>query len=305
MSNKLDICTIGHITLDKVVTTKSTRFMPGGTSYYFSKALRNFDINYALITAVGPKEENVLDELRSEEINVFSLPSEHSVFFENIYSENQNHRDQNVLQIAAPFRAENLPDINAEYFHLGPLLDADIDVELITQLASKGKVSLDVQGCLRYVENQKVFFHNWPQKNQALPFVQIIKANEFEMEAVTGENDIFKGARILSEMGVKEVIITLGDKGSIVYTDNTFYSIPAYMPNTVTDATGCGDTYMAGYLYKRSKGADVMEAGKFGAAMATLKIENSGPFNGSLDDIKKVIHDRPAIFHDSVPAKVN
>lgn len=30
-----DICCIGHITLDKIVTPKQTTYMPGGTSYYF------------------------------------------------------------------------------------------------------------------------------------------------------------------------------------------------------------------------------------------------------------------------------
>jgi hypothetical protein len=30
-----DICTIGHITLDKVVTAQSVKYMPGGTSFYF------------------------------------------------------------------------------------------------------------------------------------------------------------------------------------------------------------------------------------------------------------------------------
>ena len=28
-----DICCIGHITLDKIVTTKQTTYMSGGTSY--------------------------------------------------------------------------------------------------------------------------------------------------------------------------------------------------------------------------------------------------------------------------------
>ena len=34
-----DICCIGHITLDKIVTPKQTAYMPGGTSYYFSHGI--------------------------------------------------------------------------------------------------------------------------------------------------------------------------------------------------------------------------------------------------------------------------
>ena len=40
-------------------------------------------------------------------------------------------------------------------------------------------------------------------------------------------------------------------------------------------ATGCGDTYMAGYLYQRLKGAGIQDAGEFAAAMATLKLGSS------------------------------
>lgn len=55
------------------------------------------------------------------------------------------------------------------------------------------------------------------------------------------------------------------------------------------DATGCGDTYVTGYLYMRNK-ASYEEAGCFAAAMSTLKLEASGPFNGTEEDVWNVIH---------------
>ncbi len=125
-----DICTIGHITLDKVVTTKSVKHMPGGTSFYFSKAIQQFDINYVLITALAQSEMNVVTGLRTDGIEIHSLPSEHSVYFENIYSENQDYREQNVLQKAAPFDVSVMPAIDAKIYHLGPLLSDDISVDL-------------------------------------------------------------------------------------------------------------------------------------------------------------------------------
>jgi sugar/nucleoside kinase (ribokinase family) len=42
---------------------------------------------------------------------------------------------------------------------------------------------------------------------------------------------------------------------------------------------------MAGYLYQRLKGAGIQQAGEFAAAMATLKIESSGPFTGTQQDV--------------------
>jgi sugar/nucleoside kinase (ribokinase family) len=57
---------------------------------------------------------------------------------------------------------------------------------------------------------------------------------------------------------------------------------------------------MAGYLYKKSQGASILEAGKFGAAMATLNIENFGPFKGNLVDVLTVMATRPTIYFDAV-----
>ncbi|SKC86940.1 Sugar or nucleoside kinase, ribokinase family [Ohtaekwangia koreensis] len=284
-----DICCIGHITLDKVVTTKSIKHMAGGTSFYFSNAIKNMDVSYTLVTALAESEMRFVADLRAKGIDVNALPSTFTVHFENIYSENLDHRTQKVLQIADPFTAEQLADIQAKIFHLGPLLADDISVELIEDLAGRGVVSLDVQGYLRKVENENVVPIDWTSKKEALQYIDILKANEHEMEVLTGSSDVREGSRILADWGVKEVIITLGSKGSVLYHNGIFYDIPAYVPKAVTDATGCGDTYMAGYLYQRIQSNDLQAAGEFGAAMATLKIESSGPFTGTPEDVTSIL----------------
>lgn len=292
-----DICCVGHITLDKVVTTKSVVHMAGGTSFYFSNAIRNMDVKYRLVTALAESEMNTVAELRAKGIEVDALPSKHTVYFENIYSENQDHRTQRVLQKADPFSEEALSHTAAAVFHLGPLLADDMSVELIKALSQRGKVSLDVQGYLRKVENHNVFAIDWPAKQEALHYIHTLKANEHEMEVLTGHSDVRTGAKVLAEWGVKEVVITLGSMGSVIYANGIFHHIPAYVPVAVVDATGCGDTYMAGYLYRRSKGATFQEAGEFAAAMATLKIESSGPFTGTRDDVQNLLtNSREKVF---------
>jgi sugar/nucleoside kinase (ribokinase family) len=161
----------------------------------------------------------------------------------------------------------------------------DIPVSLIKELSSRGRVSLDAQGYLRKVEDKNVIPVDWPAKKEALQYIDILKVNEHELEALTGLTDIKKGALVLADWGVKEVVITLGSMGSVIYADGLFYNVPAYIPTAVVDATGCGDTYMAGYLYQRTKGASFQEAGEFAAAMASFKIESSGPFTGTKEDV--------------------
>jgi sugar/nucleoside kinase (ribokinase family) len=295
-----DICCIGHITLDKVVTTKSVVHMAGGTAFYFANALRNMDVKYSLVTALADQEMDIVTDLRTRGIEVNVLPSAHTVYFENIYPENQDHRTQRVTQKADAFTVRQLRQIDAKIFHLGPLLADDIPVELIRDLSARGIVSLDVQGYLRMVDNQEVVAIDWPAKKEALQYVDILKASGSEMEVLTGQSDVHRGARILYDWGVKEVVITLGSMGSVIYKDRNFYDIPAYSPGAVIDCTGCGDTYMAGYLYQHIKGAGLQDAGEFAAAMASLKIKSSGPFTGTWKDVVKLltISRKESLFHE-------
>ncbi len=281
-----DICCVGHITLDKVVTPKAVVRMPGGTSIYFSNAIHNMGPSYVLVTALAEKDMHIVKDLRAKGIEVKVLPSAHSVCFENIYSEDQDHRTQRVSQKADPFTAAQLQNIKAGFFHLGPLLADDIPVDLIRTLSQRGRVSLDAQGYLREVRDTHVCAIDWPAKREALQYIDVLKANESEMLVLTGYSEVRRSARVLFDWGVKEVVITLGSRGSVIFDGQRFYTIPAYTPVTsVVDATGCGDTYMAGYLSQRIKGAGVQEAGEFAAAMATLKIESSGPFTGTEEDV--------------------
>lgn len=281
----VDICCIGHITKDKVITPAGVTYMSGGTSFYFSNAICSMDIKYALATALAASEMKIIDALRERGIEIDVLPSKHTVYFENSYPENPDYRTQRVLQKADPFAEEYFSDIESKIFHLGPLLADDIPVGVIKTLAAKGTVSLDVQGYLREVRGENVFAIDWKDKIEALQYVSILKANEHETAKITGHTDIHKAAKLLAEWGVKEVVITLGSMGSVIYHEGRFYDIPAYIPSTVVDVTGSGDTYMAGYLYQRVKGGSIQEAGEFGAAMATLKISSSGPFTGTKDDV--------------------
>lgn len=275
-----DICCVGHITSDKIVTPKTSIYMAGGTAFYFSYAVCNLDVKYLLMTALAESELQYVDRLRGKGIEVKVQPSTHTVFFENIYGHDPDLRTQNVLAQADPFALEPLEQVEAKIFHLGPLLANDISLELIRALSKKGTVSLDAQGYLRTVENQKVLAVDWPRKIQALQYVDILKVDEAEMAVLTGHNEVSLGARLLAQWGVKEVVVTNGSMGSTIYSQGTFYNIPAYRPQVVVDATGCGDTYMGGYLYQRVKQKGIQQSGEFAAAISSLKMESPGPFTG-------------------------
>ena len=277
--------------------------MAGGTSFYMAHGMHHLsqDFPFQLVTKIGQESQEEVNHLRQMNIDVLSYSSPHSVFFENHYGLNSNQRTQRVLAKAAPFTIEEMEPLVAEVFHLGSLLADDFSPEIVKFLAQKGCISIDVQGYLREVRGEKVYAVDWKDMDAVLPYVDIVKLNEHEMYAIMHTNDPKIVAEKLASYGVREVIITLGSYGSLIYADKTCYEIPAYTPRKIVDATGCGDTYSTGYLYMRSQGATFQEAGRFASAMCTLKLEHNGPFEGSLKDIETLIKNTDRL---SQPARI-
>ena len=286
-----DICCIGHITLDKIITPQKEVYMNGGTAFYFAYGMNHLpkNVSFQLVTSMGEKEIQAVRTMREAGIDVVCHQSRNTVFFENKYGHNMNNRQQRVLAKADPFTVSQVQDLEARVFHLGSLLADDFAPEVVKCLAAKGRVSIDVQGYLREVRNQHVYAVDWKDKMEVLRYTDILKLNEYEMEAITGLHDPHDVARQIAQWGVREVVITLGDYGSVIWYDGQFYEIPAYKPQQTVDATGCGDTYSTGYLYCRAQGESPLESGRFAAAMCTLKLEHSGPFDRTIDDIRALI----------------
>lgn len=286
-----DICCIGHITKDKIITPRHTVYMAGGTSFYFSYAFSHLpqNVSFQLVTKLGESEMQSVEDMRKAGIDVQVYPSRHTVYFENKYGENQNDRTQRVLERADPFTIDEMQEVDAGVYHLGSLLSDDFSIDVVKYLSTKGRISIDAQGYLREVRGEKVYPIDWTEKREILAHTDIIKVNEHEMEVITGFTDPRAAALRLAEWGVKEVCVTLGSEGSIILADGKFYDIPAYEPKEIVDATGCGDTYSAGYLWGRAQGMGFEESGKFAAAMCTLKLEHSGPFDRDIDDVRRVM----------------
>lgn len=292
MEKKQILC-IGHITHDRIITPQTPEGVDcaGGTAYYVAWAMQHLphDVSFGVITAVGSDLKHEVDKLLHKGTDIVNLGSDTSVFFENAYGENMNNRRQRVLSKAAPFTVAQLQQAEAEVFHLGTLLHDDFSPEVVEYLATKGRVCVDVQGYLREVRGQKVYAVEWRDKLRVLRCTDILKVNEHEVDVLTdGERDLHRAARLISSWGVREVLITLGSYGSVIYDGQRFYDIPSYAPRQVVDATGCGDTYAAGYLYARAKGADCDEAGRLAAAMCTLKLQHTGPFDANIDEVRAI-----------------
>lgn len=286
-----DICCIGHVTLDKIVTPDDTFYQNGGTAYYFAYGINSLPktVSFQMVTAIAEKDMPAIEKMRTAGIDVVAYPSKDTVFFENHYGADKNDRSQWVRAKSDPFTVEQVANLEARVYHLGSLLSDDFSPEVVECLSKKGIVSIDVQGYLREVRDGQVHHVDWKDKREVLAMTDILKLNEYEMEVITGVTNPREVARTIASWGVKEVVLTFGSYGSQIYHDNKFYDIQAYEPQHCIDVTGCGDTFSTGYLYCRAQGMGCEEAGKFAAAMCTLKIEKPGPFSEDIERIRRIV----------------
>jgi sugar/nucleoside kinase (ribokinase family) len=80
-----------------------------------------------------------------------------------------------------------------------------------------------------------------------LPFTDVFLPNTDEAALILGESDPVRQARAFYEMGAKRVVVTMGERGSIVISDSLQAHLGAY-PIDYVDGTGGGDSFDAGYI---------------------------------------------------------
>lgn len=115
---------------------------------------------------------------------------------------------------------------------------------------------------------------------ELLKCVSILIPNETEASAISGidinnfETAAAAAERLKEGMGVREVIITMGSRGSVVCDgDCTF--VPAVKVNAV-DTTAAGDTFCGGVCVALSEGKDLLEAVKFATAASSIAVQRPG-----------------------------
>jgi len=117
-----------------------------------------------------------------------------------------------------------------------------------------------------------------------MPLVDLLKANEDELSLLTGYDELKAGAEALLAFGPSLCVITSGAKGSYFASSAGADFVPAFDVETA-DATGCGDSFVAGLLrglikadvWPESPGLEQMRAiVKFANAAGALTAQTVG-----------------------------
>ncbi len=290
MSNAayMQIKVVGHITQDRILTPGAPEIrLPGGSAYYSSMALAALGLKVEVRTKLAQHDRGLVGELSGVGATVHVLPSAETTIFVNAYSGPElAERSQRVEAVAAPFDATDL-GMPAEVIHLGPLTQQEMGPPIIAAARKLSRIlTLDAQGLLRRVENGVVVPAPWPDLT-VLSGLDILKVDEVEAERMVGEAEPELAARRLLDLGVREVLITFADRGSLLATSEGVHRLGVVPPPAIVDATGCGDTYLAGYVAERMRGRTPLEAAWFAASAASLKLAAHGPFRGDAAMVRR------------------
>jgi sugar/nucleoside kinase (ribokinase family) len=289
-----DVWVVGHVTRDRNRTVDACEERAGGTATYLPLALASLGGDVGVLTRIAPEDEDeLLGEHRALGLELVCAPSAKTTEFENRYAEDDpDRRLQRVGAVALPFVPSDLEPADARVIHLGPLTYDDMSCEFLEAAARVARVSLDAQGFVRRVVRGRVELCDWVEKREGLAHVEVLKANEDEARVLSGERDLERAARVLGSWGPREVLVTCASRGSLVCTDGVVRHVPAHDVAGPIDPTGCGDTYMAGYLAERVSGKDALDAARFGSAAAALKLQDAGPFRGSRRAVEELAASR-------------
>lgn len=113
--------------------------------------------------------------------------------------------------------------------------------------------------------------------------VFLFKPNEEEAEKITGGKvrdveSAKKVARALLKLGPRHVLLTIGERGAVLASENGLNHIPVPSVNggTARDATGCGDQVMAALSAQLLKEKSVIDACLTAVRAGTLQYYREG-----------------------------
>lgn len=189
----------------------------------------------------------------------------------------------------------------AKIFHFGSL---SMTNEVIRQATMKAVEYARRHGSLiSYDPNLRLALWEEPTLakrviSSAIPYVDIMKISEEELEFLTGEADLEIGTqRIYDDNHLKLILVTLGEKGCYYRYGHQSGYVPAISVQTV-DTTGAGDAFVAGFLHKvidwrdellSLSSSNLEEMIRFANVVAALSTTKKGgiPSMPSLDEINQ------------------
>jgi adenosine kinase len=108
---------------------------------------------------------------------------------------------------------------------------------------------------------------------QSIKGCRILIANDYELQLITSKTGLNKAELLkLAEI----LIVTQGESGSLISTQDDEFKIPAVKPKKAVDPTGAGDAYRGGLISGLVHGKSIKDCAKMGSVCASFCVECYG-----------------------------
>jgi len=287
---KYDTLIIGPVSLDCNIDHLGNSYKEiGGAIVQSGFAAAKAGHSTAIFTKLNPADADIESFFKNSGADVFWKESRKTTSITNKYfTADKEKRECRANSICDTFAPDEIPPVDTKIYHLAGLIYGDFSNELIQYLSGlKKKLALDVQCMLRHAQSDGMMvFHDWDEKEAYLKYIDFLKTDAAEAEILTGEKDRVKAAKILYNLGAKEIMITHNTE-VLIYNGKNVYTCPIKARN-LSGRTGRGDTCFSAYILERLKN-DIPDSLLFATALVSLKMETPGPFKGNRADVENYI----------------
>lgn len=272
----MSLVVVGSVALDSVETPfGSVADALGGTASYFTTAASLFT-RVQVVGVVGedfPPEYRAFLASRDADLSgLTTLPGTSfrwKARFDYDLSSAQTLDTQ--LGVFAGFRPE-LPERyrDAEFVFLGNI-DPDLQLTVLEQVRRPRFVLLDTMNL--WIANKR------EQLGEVVRRVDGVRINEGEIRQYTGTYNLRAAARQVMAEGPRVVIVTRGEYGALLFTQDDLFVAPAYLLEEVRDPTGAGDTFAGGLMgFLAREGTvtplNLRRAMLYGAVLSSFTVED-------------------------------
>jgi sugar/nucleoside kinase (ribokinase family) len=287
-ADSYDVALLGHYTKDTIVSASGTRVVDGGACNYGANVAARMGLKTAVVTRLAEEDFHVVDALTQMGVDVFARTTPESTCLRLEYpTANVDERVIHVASTAGPFTPAEVKALQARAFLLGASMRGEVGLSVIEELGRKDALlGADVQSFIRVQRDGVLVPEPWPEMEQVMAYLDILKTDAVEAELLTGESDIKIAAQVIAGMGPSEVVLTHRD-GLLVHADGQFHEA-GFFPKELVGRSGRGDTCVAAYVARRLT-ASPAEATVWAAAVTSLKMEAEGPFRRDIQEVEDLI----------------
>jgi len=243
----------------------------GGGPWYAARALRTLGQEAVIVAKCGePERRSYLRRLVSLGLPVSLTAAGETTSFSFRYDPD-GRREMRVEAIGEPWGEADEPERalrRAEWVHVAPLLRGDFPPETLERIARRRRMLLDGHGLVRARRSGPLALDGDFDRT-LLPHVSILKLAEEEAQAIVGDGELEE----LRALGVPEVVVTFGGRGSLVITRDAAVRVVARPARG--DPTGAGDAFSIAYLSARAGGHRPISAARRASALVSALLSNS------------------------------